>query len=130
MAEQDPFDGIVWPEPSLAAPVETAREQIITEVRAHFEDQPRAGWIARVNTVLRLVTFAAQELVPRAALIANASGPEKKRLVRLELMAVLRLIEDRYDILPALIQPAAFRVIEFGLGRIIERVYRQAKAAA
>lgn len=122
--EKNPFEGIEWPEPTIIENARTRTKLVLEAVEVNKRGEEK-GWIKRTRFVKSLMERAASEFIPRAEEVIRAPGPEKKRLVKQELMRLLRAIEGRVDVVPALLEPLVFKTIEYSLGRIIESVFRE-----
>jgi hypothetical protein len=90
---------------------------------------PATTRLDRVRFAWEKLEEAAKIFIPRADEFLRSDGPEKKQLVRGELLRVLKLLEARVDILPAMLEPLAWKGIEWGLGRLIDSMHARLEAA-
>lgn len=118
----DPFASIEWPQPMLAKHDEL-REKMILEAVTVAEKRPPKSHSARVNFIRGVLRTAAEDLIPAAERILDASGAEKKRLVKEELIRLLRALEKRLHVIPDFLEPLAFKGLELALDSILQGVF-------
>lgn len=82
------------------------------------------GRIARIQRIWNITQVVVAEAIETANELQELKTPkEEKAYVKAEVVRWLRLLEKKYDLIPGLLEKLAFKLINYGLGLIINRTY-------
>lgn len=117
------------PEPRIGiAEVKAPRTEVITSPIT-LPPRQEPVMVDKVRTVWAIIEKVVTELIEAAEnLYGPKSGETKKAYVSSNVLRLLREIEGKYDYLPKPLEGILFKVLEWTLDNIIERVFRSLQA--
>lgn len=84
--------------------------------------------VSRLKRFRQVVSVLVEEAILAVEKL-SAPGEEKKAYARERAMRWIRAAEERYDLLPAAVEPAALYTLEKVLGIVTERIFTRLDAA-
>lgn len=92
--------------------------------------EPKGNWVTRAKQVWAVAYMVIEDLIVLAdGFMAARPGEERKAFVVGAAMDVIQWLEDRYDVLPPVIEGIVLRVIRMVIGTLVQRVFDRLRAA-